>query len=35
METGNKKGLGGISFLPLFIFLGLYIGSGVFFLLKE
>lgn len=34
METGNKKGLGGISFLPLFIFLGLYIGSGVFFSIK-
>lgn len=30
----NKKGLGGISFLPLFIFLGLYIGSGVFFSIK-
>lgn len=34
MTTENKKGLGGISFLPLFIFLGLYIGSGVFFSIK-
>ncbi len=34
MTTDNKKGLGGISFLPLFIFLGLYIGSGVFFSIK-
>lgn len=34
MTAENKKGLGGISFLPLFIFLGLYIGSGVFFSIK-
>ena len=34
MAADNKKGLGGISFLPLFIFLGLYIGSGVFFSIK-
>lgn len=34
MTADNKKGLGGISFLPLFIFLGLYIGSGVFFSIK-
>lgn len=34
MTTENRKGLGGISFLPLFIFLGLYIGSGVFFSIK-
>ncbi len=34
MSKENKKGLGGISFLPLFIFLGLYIGSGIFFSIK-
>lgn len=30
----NKKGLGGIAFLPLFVFLGLYIGSGIIFTIK-
>ena len=34
MSTENKKGLGGISFLPLLIFLGIYIGSGVYFSIK-
>lgn len=34
MSTNNKKGLGGMSFLPLLIFLALYIGSGLFFTIK-
>lgn len=33
MNTDNQKKLGGLAFLPLLVFLGIYIGCGVFFTL--